>query len=117
MSVSVKTARRRRRKLGIRKKVLGTPQRPRLTIYRTLKHIYAQIIDDLEGNTLVAASSLQNHVDPAGNRQGADVVGKQLAVNALAAGINQVAFDRNGFKFHGRIESLAHAARKGGLKF
>lgn len=106
----------KRRKRGIRKRVSGTPQRPRLTVYRSLKHVYVQLIDDLAGQTLVATSSHQLKAS-GGNCQDAAAVGKAVAEKAVAAGITQVAFDRNGRKYHGRIKALAEAAREGGLKF
>ncbi len=112
----LKQVRRVRRKAGIRKGVIGTAAKPRLTVYRSLKHIYAQIIDDTTGKTLVAASSVQDHVAKSSNKVGAAEVGKALAQRAKAAGITAVAFDRNGFKFHGRLKALAEAARQGGLK-
>lgn len=114
--VKHKHVRQCRRKAGIRKRVMGTPQRPRLTVYRSLNHIYAQVIDDLEGKTLLAASSIAAGAS-GGNCQGAADVGKRLAENAKTAGIAEVAFDRNGFRFHGRIKALANAARESGLKF
>ena len=113
----VKQIRRRRRKRGIRKRVFGTADRPRLTVYRSLKHIYAQVIDDLSGKTLAAAGSLQDRESLGGNQRGAANIGARLAERAKAAGINQVVFDRNGFVYHGRIKALADAARKGGLSF
>lgn len=112
----LKQIRRRRRKTGLRKRLFGTPERPRLTVYRSLKHIYAQIVDDLSGKTLVAANTVQAH-GKNGNRNAAQEVGKALAAKAKLAGIAQVAFDRNGFRYHGRIKALAEAARKEGLKF
>lgn len=115
-TVQLRQVRRARRKVGIRKRIVGTPQRPRLTVYRSLKHIYAQIIDDLSGRTLAAAGSVQAHV-AGGNKDGAAAVGKLLAEKAKEAGITEVALDRNGFMYHGRLKSLADAARKGGLKF
>ena len=115
-SAVLKQVRRDRRKRGIRKDIFGTPERPRLTVYRSLTHIYAQIIDDLAGRTLVSASSVQAKAE-GGNKTVAAEVGKQLAQKAVAAGIKEVAFDRNAFKFHGRVKALADAAREGGLKF
>lgn len=115
-SAVLKQVRRDRRKRGIRKDIFGTPERPRLTVYRSLTHIYAQIIDDLAGRTLVSASSVQIKA-VGGNKSAAVEVGKQLAQKAVAAGIKEVSFDRNAFKFHGRIKALADAAREGGLKF
>ncbi len=113
----VKQARRQRRKVGTRKRVIGTPQRPRLTVYRSLTHIYAQVIDDLAGRTLVSASSIKASPAGGGNKAGAQAVGKALAKKATGAGISKVAFDRNGFKYHGRVKALADAAREGGLEF
>ena len=113
-----KQVQRSRRKLGIRKRVIGTPEKPRLTVYRSLSHIYAQIIDDLNGKTLASASSVQEKLEKAGgNKDSAAKVGKALADRAKAAGVTEVAFDRNGFKYHGRLKALADAAREGGLKF
>ena len=112
---TAKQNRRKRRKSGIRKRVIGTPQRPRLMVYRSLKHIYAQIIDDLAGHTLVAAGSQK--AAGGANKPAAATIGQELAKKAQAAGIKQVTFDRNGFRFHGRIKALADAAREGGLQF
>ncbi len=109
----LKTVRRNRRKTGIRKRVKGTPQRPRLTVFRSLNHIYAQIIDDLDGKTLASASTVKG--DGGGNVAAAVEVGKQIAKQAKDAGITKVAFDRNGFRYHGRVKALADAAREGGL--
>lgn len=116
MQGNVKFVRRNRRKMGIRKKLLGTTERPRLTVYRSLTHIYAQIIDDISGKTLVSSDSVQVKAK-GGNKTAATSVGKDLASKAKKAGITAVAFDRNGFKFHGRIKALADAAREGGLQF
>ena len=108
-----KTIRRNRRKAGIRKRISGTPERPRLTVYRSLNHIYVQVIDDLDGKTLASASSVKGK---GGNIEAAKAVGKQIAEKAKGAGITQVSFDRNGFRYHGRIKALADAAREGGLQ-
>ena len=113
----LKTERRDRRKRGIRKRVIGTSERPRLTVYRSIKHIYAQIINDLDGKTLVSASSTQISDAQGGNKSGAQAVGKALAEKATAAGVKQVCFDRNGLRYHGRVKALADAAREGGLSF
>ena len=113
----LKQTRRIRRKHGIRKGVFGTPARPRLTVFRSLNHIYAQIVDDLSGRTLVSADSRQAKSTSGGNKVGGTDVGRQLAEKAKAAGIERVAFDRNGFRFHGRVKALADAARKGGIQF
>ena len=116
-----KTVRRMRRKRHIRKHVTGTEQRPRLTVFRSHKNIYAQIIDDTAGKTLVAASSMDKAFREGdghgGNKAAAARVGETLAAKAVEAGIQTVVFDRNGYPFHGRIRELAEAARKAGLKF
>ena len=114
---TLKQARRVRRRAGIRKRVTGTPQRPRLTVYRSLKHMYAQIVDDLGSSTLVSANSVQAKLPKGGDVEGARAVGRLLAERAKAAGIQQVSFDRGGFRYHGRIKALAEAVREGGLKF
>jgi large subunit ribosomal protein L18 len=116
----IKATRQTRRKRRVRKKVFGTSERPRLSVYRSLNHIYAQLIDDLDGRTLVSVSSvskdLRSEVGHGGNRSAAAKVGAALAERAKAKGITQVAFDRNGYKYHGRVKALADAAREGGLK-
>ena len=111
--------RRIRRKRGLRKRILGVPSRPRLTILRSSKHIYAQIIDDLSGRTLASASTNEkgSKVNPGGNCEAASEVGKRLADRAQTAGVKQIKVDRNGYRYHGRIRALADAAREGGLKF
>ena len=116
-SSKIKQIRRGRRKRGIRKRVIGTSECPRMTVYRSLGHIYVQIIDDLEGKTLVAASSLADKLEAGGNVDAAKKVGQSIADKAKAAGVEKVAFDRNGFRYHGRVKALADAAREGGLKF
>jgi large subunit ribosomal protein L18 len=115
----VKSKRRRRRRHGIRKRVRGTSERPRVAVYRSLNHIYAQVIDDLAGRTIVAASTRDKDVslDNTGNVDAAKVVGAKLAERAKAAGVTAVVFDRGGFRFHGRVKALADAAREGGLRF
>jgi large subunit ribosomal protein L18 len=116
-----KAKRRLRRKLNIRKKVFGTTVRPRLSVSRSLKNIYAQIIDDEKGITICEASSrskdLRSSIGYAGNIAAAKLVGKALAERAQSKGISEVCFDRNGYKFHGRVKGLADAAREAGLKF
>lgn len=115
-----KATRRGRRHIGIRKRINGTPSRPRVSIYKSLNHIYAQIIDDLAGKTLVSASSLEKDLGlgkATGNSKAAAAVGSALAKRAGEKGIKEVVFDRGGFKFHGRVKALAEAARKDGLKF
>jgi large subunit ribosomal protein L18 len=111
-----KTERRDRRKMGQRKTIRGTPGRPRLSVYRSLQHIYAQLIDDLAGTTVASASSLDAKTG-AGNVNGAKEVGKVLAERARKAGFEDVVFDRNGFRYHGRVKAVAEGAREGGLKF
>lgn len=114
--VSQVASRRARRKRRVRKKIYGTPDRPRLSVYRSLKHIYAQVIDDTAGRTLAAASSQALKIS-GGNIEGARAVGKALAEKAKACAVEAVCFDRNGRLYHGRVKALADAARKGGLKF
>ncbi len=104
------------RKARIRKKLQGTAERPRLTVYKSLRYVYAQIIDDLSGHTLASASSLKKG-DKSGSLKSAIEVGKEVAEKAKALKINEVAFDRNGFIYHGVIKALADAAREAGLKF
>jgi large subunit ribosomal protein L18 len=105
----------------VRRRVAGTTSRPRLCVYRSLGHIYAQVIDDQGGRTLVSASSLdkltRGQTKGGGNVAAAKVVGKAIAERARAAGIQQVVFDRGGYKYHGRVEALANAAREAGLNF
>lgn len=113
----LKQTRRQRRKTGIRKRVIGTSERPRLSVYRSLQHIYAQIIDDVSGKTLVSANTMQESIEKGGNKDAAAKVGAALAERAKAAGVTKVAMDRSGFKYHGRLKALADAARKGGLQF
>jgi large subunit ribosomal protein L18 len=112
---------RQRRHARVRKRVFGTAARPRLCVFRSLKHIHAQIIDDVQGHTLTAASTLDAEVQARLNDEDktaqAAVVGETLAQRALAAGIEQVVFDRGGYRYHGRVKALADAARKGGLAF
>ncbi|MBX6422024.1 50S ribosomal protein L18 [Thermosulfurimonas sp. F29] len=120
-----KLERRLRRKKRVRKKVFGTPERPRLSVYRSLKHIYAQIIDDTRGHTLVAASSLSPEIrerweelkKEGGKTAVARAVGELLGRKAVEAGIRKVVFDRGGFKYHGRVRALAEGARSAGLEF
>ena len=105
----------------VRTRVEGTTDRPRLCVYRSLGHIYAQVVDDRSGRTLVAASSLdketRKHLKGGGNVAAAKVVGKAIAERALAAKIQKVVFDRGGYKYHGRVKALADAAREAGLQF
>lgn len=109
---------RERRHLRVRKKVFGTPERPRLSVYRSEKNIYAQIIDDVNAVTLVAASSLDKAIEVKGsNKEAAKLVGELVAKRAIEKGINDVVFDRGGYVYHGRVEALASGAREAGLKF
>ncbi|NLL87717.1 MAG: 50S ribosomal protein L18 [Firmicutes bacterium] len=112
---------RKRRHLRMRKEVIGTPERPRLSVYRSLNHMYAQIIDDTEGKTLVAASSvepeLRNKLSNTKNKVAAKEVGLLIAKRALEKGITKVVYDRGGNIYHGRIAALADGAREGGLEF
>ncbi len=110
------TDRRNKIKLRVRGKIEGTTERPRLTVFRSNKQIYAQVIDDLTGKTLAAASSLKI-TDKAPKKEIAAKVGELIAKTAQEAGITAVVFDRNGYLYHGRVKELADAARKGGLKF
>ncbi|MXV50905.1 50S ribosomal protein L18 [Pedobacter sp. HMF7647] len=113
-----KLSRRERIKKGIRKRLTGSAERPRLSVFRSNKGIYAQIIDDNDGKTLVSASSLSKDFSATGNKSDqSKAVGKQVAEKALAAGISSVVFDRNGYLYHGRIKSLAEGAREAGLIF
>ncbi len=113
-----RSAARLRRKIRIRKTVQGTAERPRLSIYRTARHMYAQLVDDAAGRTVAAATTLNAEIDGhRGNKAAAGAVGTAIAEKAKAAGITSVVFDRNGFKYHGRVQALAEAARKGGLTF
>ncbi len=116
-----RNAHRQRVHLRVRTRLAGTPERPRLCVYRSLNHIYAQVIDDRTGRTLAAASSLdketRKQIKGGGNVAAAKVIGKAIAERARAAGVAQVAFDRGGYKYHGRIQALAEAAREAGLKF
>lgn len=116
-----KRQQRRRRKARVRKRVFGIPERPRLTVFRSLKNIYVQIIDDMDGRTLVATSTrdkaVRDKVGYGGNKAAAAAVGERLAELAKEKGIEGVSFDRNGYRFHGRVKELAEAARKGGLAF
>ncbi|MEL7587008.1 MAG: 50S ribosomal protein L18 [Prolixibacteraceae bacterium] len=114
-----KQERRYRIKMRIRKIVSGTAEKPRLSVYRSNKQIYVQLVNDLTGTTLLAVSSLDKEISAAeGNKtQQAALVGKALAEKAKTAGISNVVFDRNGYLYHGRVKQLADAAREGGLKF
>ncbi len=110
-----------RRHRRVRKTVIGSSERPRLNVFRSLKHIYAQVIDDSVGQTLISASTLENEIkgqlDGLKKTEAAELVGKLLAERALANGVTSVVFDRGGYKYHGRVKALAEAARKAGLEF
>lgn len=114
-------AARQRRHLRVRKRISGTPERPRLAVFRSLNHIYAQIIDDTAGHTLVSAADIEPEVrkavDGKKKTEVAELVGAAIAQKAKAKGITTVVFDRGGFRYHGRVKALAEAARKGGLIF
>lgn len=114
-----KTAGRDRRHRRVRKKIRGTAQRPRLSVYRSNKHIYAQLIDDLDGRTLAAASTVEPGLrdDATGTVEAARKVGTLIGERGKDAGVSQVVFDRGGFKYHGRIAGVADAARDAGLEF
>ncbi|MBN2563107.1 MAG: 50S ribosomal protein L18 [Phycisphaerae bacterium] len=117
----LKLARRGRRRRRVRRRVFGTPDRPRLTVSRSLKHVCAQLIDDMSGRTLCSAGtngkSLAAQIKYGGNCEAAKVVGQLLGKRARMQGIRRVAFDRNGYRFHGRVKALAEAARETGLEF
>lgn len=116
MAKGKRLSRRSRLRLSIRKRITGTSERPRLTVFRSNKAIYAQLIDDNEGRTLLAASVKE--IEAKGNKtEQSREVGKKLAEKAIAAGISQAVFDRNGYLYHGRVKSLADGAREGGLQF
>jgi large subunit ribosomal protein L18 len=112
---------RQRRRFRVRRSIRGTTERPRLTIFRTHKHIYAQVVDDSTGRTLASASSmdkaLRDGLGFGGNKQAAEAIGKAVAERAKAAGVSQVCFDRGSFRYHGRVAVLAEAARAAGLQF
>jgi large subunit ribosomal protein L18 len=124
MRIRTKEDRRDRIKFRIRKRMQGTPERPRLTVFRSGTHIYVQVIDDLAGKTIAAASSIEPAVKAkmsggprGGNVKGAELVGQEIAGRLKAQGITQVVFDRNGFLYHGRVRAVAEAARQAGLEF
>ncbi len=113
-----KNDKRLKRKVRIRKRVTGTEERPRLCVFRSAKHIYAQIIDDTIGKTIVSASTIEKEFVKAGDKKAcASTVGKTLASRAMDNGIKKVVFDRNGYLFHGRLKALADGAREAGLDF
>jgi len=124
MKINTKKDRRVRIQLRQRKRIMGTKERPRLSVFRSVSHIYAQVIDDMTGRTLVAASTIDPGLKAAfdkkvkgGNIQGAEAIGKAIAERSIEKGIKRVVFDRSGFLYHGRIRAVADAARKAGLEF
>jgi len=121
MAKETRNERRLKRHERVRKSLSGTPEKPRMCVYRSLKNISVQIIDDVSGHTLVAASSLdkdlKSNLANGGNKEAAKAVGEAIAKKALDKGIETVAFDRGGFLFHGRVKELADGAREAGLKF
>ena len=118
MAKNNKNARLITRKKRVRSKISGTPQRPRLSVYKSNTNIYAQLIDDVNGVTLASANSLQKDVAEAGsNVETAKKVGEAIGKRAIEAGIEEVVFDRNGYLYHGKVKALAEAAREAGLKF
>ena len=120
-SLNLRTQARLKRKKRIRKTIVGTQQRPRLCVFRSAKHIYAQVIDDTQGQTLASASSLEKAVqtssDIKNKKNAANLVGKLIAERALDKGIKQIVFDRNGFLYHGRVKAVSDGARETGLEF
>src|SRR5262249_33251964 len=124
MKIKTKDDRRRRIQLRQRKRISGTAERPRLSVFRSVGHIYAQVIDDLAGKTLVSASSIDANLKGrfakgvrGGNLKGAQAVGEAIAARSIEKGIKRVVFDRSGFLYHGRVRAVADAARKAGLEF
>ena len=122
MGFTSRSEARLKRKSRVRKNVKGTPEKPRLSVFKSAKHIYAQIIDDSQAVTLIDASSLSKDIQEriqgkGGNKVGAVIVGQAIAERALKKGIKRVVFDRNGFLYHGRVKALADSAREKGLQF
>jgi large subunit ribosomal protein L18 len=124
MKIKTKDDRRRRIQLRQRKRIAGTTGRPRLTVFRSVAHIYAQVVDDLSGKTLVSASTVEPTLKASfakdvrgGNLKGAEAIGRTIAERSIEKGIKRVVFDRSGFLYHGRIRAVADAARKAGLEF
>jgi large subunit ribosomal protein L18 len=124
MKINTKKDRRVRIGLRQRKRIAGTPERPRLRVFRSVSHIYAQVIDDMSGTTIASAASTEPSLKPqlggparAGNQAGAQLLGKTIAERLIAKGITRVVFDRGGFLYHGRIRAVADAAREAGLEF
>jgi large subunit ribosomal protein L18 len=122
-NVSDKVKAREKRRRRVRRQIFGTPDRPRLSVFRSNKHIYAQLVDDASGKTLLSASSLDSDSSPKGkrktgsNQETAATVGKMVAKKAISLKIKKIVFDRNGYLYHGRVKALADSARQGGLEF
>ena len=120
-SLNLRTQSRIKRKKRIRKKVIGSSERPRLCVFRSARHIYAQVIDDTRGHTLTAASSVEKSLKKSSEKAGkialANQIGKLIAERAIKQGINKVVFDRNGFLYYGRLRAVSDGAREGGLEF
>lgn len=112
-----KAALREKRKKRIRKKIFGTAERPRLSVFRSARHVYAQVIDDVKGVTLTCVHSFKKGAEQRANKAVCNELGKKLAANCKAKNITEVVFDKNGFAYHGRIQALAEGAREGGLNF
>ena len=124
MKIRTKEDRRDRIKLRLRKRITGTAERPRLTVFRSVAHIYVQAVDDTTGRTIASAGTVESAVKAkmdaktrGGNKSGAEVIGQTIAERLIAKGLKQVVFDRNGFLYHGRVRAVAEAARKAGLEF
>ena len=124
MKINTKKDRRTRIALRQRRRIAGTAERPRLRVFRSVSHIYAQVIDDMSGTTIVSAASTEPALKPqlggparSGNKAGAQLLGKTIAERLIAKGIKRVVFDRGGFLYHGRIRAIAEAAREAGLEF
>jgi large subunit ribosomal protein L18 len=124
MKINTKKDRRQRIALRQRKRIAGTAERPRLRVFRSVSHIYAQVIDDMSGTTIASAASTEAGLKPqlggparAGNKAGAQVLGTTIAERLIARGIKRVVFDRGGYRYHGRIRAVAEAAREAGLEF
>jgi len=124
MKITTKEDRRQRIKLRLRKRIHGTAERPRLTVFRSLNHIYVQAVDDMAGRTIASAATTESALKGqlpkgarGGNRGGAEAVGTAIAARLLEKGVKAAVFDRNGFLYHGRIRAVAEAARKAGLEF
>ena len=124
MRIKTKEDRRNRIKFRIRKRVQGTSERPRLTVFRSVSHIYVQVVDDMSGRTIASASTVESTVKgglakgvSGGNVAGAKAIGKTIAERLLEKGVKHVVFDRNGFLYHGRVKAVAEAAREAGLEF